>query len=189
MGEKQVSVDGKSLALDPPFVVVATQNPIDSHGTYPLPEAQLDRFSMQLSLGYPTSAELKAVMFGEGGTAKLDHISPVLDLAEVLELQAQAASVRVEDSVADYLLEIVERTRAHGAVRFGVSPRGALAFAACAKAWALMSGRDFVVPEDVKKTAVPVLAHRIVLDMKSKYSGIKKEAVVSEILETVRVPR
>lgn len=189
MGEKQVSLDGTSLPLEKPFVVIATQNPVESHGTYPLPEAQLDRFSIQLSLGYPTSQELKLIMLGKGGADRLADLKPAITLTELLELQQAVTEIHLEDSIADYLLEIVEASRAHAAIRFGVSPRGALAFMATARAFAVMDGRDYVLPDDLKTLAVPVLAHRLVLDTKSKYSGIQKETVIREILEKVRVPR
>ncbi|MBI4747044.1 MAG: MoxR family ATPase [Acidobacteria bacterium] len=189
MGEKQISIDGKSIRLEPPFVVIATQNPVDSHGTYPLPEAQLDRFCMQLSLGYPTTSELKSIMLGDGGTAKLDELTPAMSLEELLLIQALANKVEIENSVADYLLALVDATRSHQAVKFGVSPRGAIAFLATVRALAFMNGRLYVLPDDLKKLAVPVLAHRLVLDMKSKYAGIHKDTVITEILSTVRVPR
>ncbi|MBX7223152.1 MAG: MoxR family ATPase [Blastocatellia bacterium] len=189
MGEKQVTLDGRSLPLEKPFVVIATQNPVESHGTYPLPEAQLDRFAMQLSLGYPNGEELKAILYGQGGAGKLNEIKAVATLPELIDLQQQAATVEVETSLADYVVALVEASRTHPSVRFGVSPRGALSFLAAVKAAALMAGRTFVLPEDVKQMAVPTLAHRLVLDTKSKYSGVQKESVIQELLDSVKVPR
>lgn len=189
MGEKQVTLDGRSLPLEKPFVVIATQNPVESHGTYPLPEAQLDRFAMQLSLGYPNGEELKAILYGQGGAGQLSEIKAVASLPELIELQQQAAAVEVETSLADYVVALVEASRTHPSVRFGVSPRGALSFLAAVKAAALMEGRTFMLPEDVKKMAVPTLAHRLVLDTKSKYSGVQKESVIQELLDSVKVPR
>lgn len=189
MAERQVTIDGKSLTLEPPFLVIATQNPIESHGTYPLPEAQLDRFAIQLALGYPELAEEKRVLAGEGGHTRLASLAPVLDPAALVALQAAAARVTVENSVSDYLMAIVTRTRSHPGVRLGVSPRGALALLHTARARALAGGRDFLVPDDVKQLAVPALAHRLVLDAKSKYAGTRKEAVIEEVLRETPVPR
>jgi MoxR-like ATPase len=189
MGEQQVTVDGRSLPLEALFVVIATQNPVESHGTYPLPEAQLDRFAVQLSLGYPPPAEAKRLLLQHGGAGQLDAIEPVLDPKGLVDLQSEAAQVRVEDAVADYLLALVEASREHAAVQLGVSPRGALAFLATARARALMQGRDYVTPDDLKTVAVAALAHRLVLASKATYAGIRKDTVVHDLLSTVQVPR
>jgi MoxR-like ATPase len=189
MGEKQVTVDGQSRALEMLFVVIATQNPIESHGTYPLPESQLDRFALQLSLGYPSAAEAKRLLLDPGDTQRLASIEPVIDPAGLVALQRAAAQVAVEETVADYLLALVEASRAHPAIKLGVSPRGALAFLATARARALMQGREYVIPDDLKHLAVPAMAHRLVLHAQSQYAGVNKAEIVQECLEQVKVPR
>jgi MoxR-like ATPase len=189
MGEKQVTVDGQSRSLETLFVVIATQNPIESHGTYPLPESQLDRFTVQLSLGYPSAAEAKRLLLDPGDTQRLASIEPVIDPAGLVALQRTAAQVAVEETVADYLLALVEASRAHPAIKLGVSPRGALAFLATARARALMQGREYVIPDDLKYLAVPVMAHRLVLHAQPQYAGVSKAAIVQECLEQVKVPR
>jgi MoxR-like ATPase len=189
MGERQVTVDGHSRPLAMPFFVIATQNPVESHGTYPLPEAQLDRFAVQLSLGYPPAEEEKRILFGQGGATELEALAPAIDPAGLVALQHAAARVHLEDSVADYLLALVAASRTHPSVRLGASPRGALALLAVARAHALAAGRDYVTPDDVKRVAVPALAHRLVLDAKARYAGVGKESVVRQVLERVPVPR
>lgn len=189
MGEQQVTVEGNSIPLASPFVVIATQNPIDSHGTYPLPEAQLDRFALQLSLGYPTSAEQKMILAGLSGAALLTACKPIIDIAELLKLQQKVTSIYAEESVVNYLIALVEATRGHSAIKFGVSPRGALAMLAITKAYALIKGREYITPDDLKNTAIATMAHRLVLETKAKYAGINKEQIVSEILANTLVPR
>lgn len=189
MGEKQVTVEGRSIPLEEPFVVIATQNPIESHGTYPLPEAQLDRFTLQLALGYPSGEEEKRILFNQGGAGRLNEIEQVIDPYGLVKLQKATAQVSIENSVADYLLALVEASRTHPAVRLGVSPRGALALLAVARSRALMEGRDYVIPDDLKAVAVASMAHRLVLESKAKYAGTRKETVIQEILGKVKVPR
>ena len=189
MGERQVTVDGQSLPLEALFVVIATQNPVESHGTYPLPEAQLDRFAVQLSLGYPPAAEEKRLLLQQAGAAHLDALQQVIDPAGLVVLQRAAMQIAVEDAVADYVLALVEASRTHPAIRLGVSPRGALACLATARARALMLGRAYVTPDDVKTVAVVTMAHRLILDSKAKYAGVHKETIWHDILDTVKVPR
>lgn len=189
MGERQVTVDGRSRDLDAPFLVIATQNPIESHGTYPLPEAQLDRFAIQLKLGYPPNEEEKRILYGDGGAVRLTDIEPVIESDMLIKILDSRDSMGLEDSVADYILALVDGTRDHPSVQLGSSPRGGLALLAASRAWALMQGRDHVSPGDIKVMAVPTLAHRLVLDAKAKYAGIKKESVIEEILNKVPVPR
>ena len=168
MAERRVTVDGQTYALKPPFLVMATQNPIDHEGTFPLPEAQLDRFLIKLSLGYP-SIEEEAKML-----ERLQHGHPIDDLpavasgAEVVACQEAIRSVYVDDLVRGYLLQIVEKTRHHEDVRLGASPRASIALYRTAQAVAAMAGRDFVLPDDVKRMVVPVLAHRIILRPESR---------------------
>jgi MoxR-like ATPase len=189
MGEKQVTVDGQSLSLSSSFCVIATQNPIETQGTYPLPEAQLDRFAMQLSLGYPPASEAKHLLLQPDDRERLERLEPILEPDELVGLQHAAACISIEDSVADYLLALVEATRHHAAIRLGVSPRGALAFLAVARGRALLHERDFVTPHDVKALAVATLAHRLVLHWQSASAGHSKATVVQDILEQVKVPR
>ncbi len=194
MGEKQVTVDGHSLSLEPSFCVIATQNPVESQGTYPLPEAQLDRFAIQFSLGYPPAAEARRLLLQPNDRERLDGVVPILEPHELSALQQAAAHIAIEDRVADYLLALVEATRRHPAVRLGVSPRGALAFLAVTRGRALLNGRDFVTPDDVKTLAVASLAHRLILNWQSPLTsnpsaGNSKTSVVQEILQQVAVPR
>jgi len=189
MAEGQVTIDGQARRLEPPFLVIATENPVESHGTYPLPEAQLDRFTLQLALGYPPVDEEKRILSGEGGAGQLRELSPVIEPGRLVALQEAASRVAVEASVADYLMRLVTATRSHPSLRLGVSPRGGLALLAVARALALAQGRDYLTPDDLKRVAVPALAHRLVLDAKARYAGLRKEAVIAEVLGRVEVPR
>lgn len=189
MGERQVTVDGSSRSLDEPFFVIATQNPIDSHGTYPLPEAQLDRFTMRLRLGYPPLEEEKRILLGQGGHTRLESLEVVVSPEELVGMQRYVAALPVDESVLDYLLAVVEATRHHGAVRLGVSPRGTLACLAAARAHALLDQRDFVTPHDIKAIAGPAMAHRIILRTEAKYAGTLTQHVVEDVLSQVEVPR
>jgi MoxR-like ATPase len=189
MSEQQVTVDGETHPLEPPFLCLATQNPVEFHGTYPLPEAQLDRFTLHLTLGYPPEQEERRILADQRGRHPVLDVKPVCGAADVVALQRAVEEVALEDSVADYLLRVVHGTRTHPSVRLGVSMRGALLFARMARARALVEGRDFVLPEDVKGLAVYVLAHRLVLDTRAKYAGADKRGVVEEIVKSVPVPR
>ena len=188
MSEGQVSSEGVTRVLPTPFLVLATQNPVEFHGTYPLPEAQLDRFGLRIGLGYP-AAELEAdVLFSQAERHPLESVTPVLSAADVVRLQAEARHVRVERSLGRYMVALAEATRRHASVRLGCSPRGTLMLFRAAQARALFEERAFVVPEDVKAQAVPVLAHRLGLETKARYTGVSKEDIVREVLEAVPVP-
>jgi MoxR-like ATPase len=189
MGEKQVTVDGQSLPLASSFCVIATQNPIEAQGTYPLPEAQLDRFAIQISLGYPPASEARRLLLQAADRERLEDVEAMVEPAELVTLQQAAAHIPIEDSVADYLLALVEATRCHPSVRLGVSPRGALAFLAVTRGRALLHDRDFVTPDDVKTLAVATLAHRLMLHWQHPPHDHSKAAVVQEILQQVKVPR
>jgi MoxR-like ATPase len=189
LSEQQVTVDGVTWPLAPPFVCIATQNPIEFHGTYPLPEAQLDRFMVQLSLGYAPADEERAILAAQRAGHPLADLQPVVAAPDLLALAAEVDSVSLEDSVADYLLRLVHATRTHSSVRLGASMRGALHLARMSRARALMQGRRFVLPEDLKALAVPVLAHRLVLDTRARYAGVDKAALVAEIAAGVPLPR
>jgi MoxR-like ATPase len=189
MQEGQVTIDGVSYPVPQPFIVLATQNPVELIGTYPLPEAQLDRFMVRLMLGYVSEDEELRILADQKSQHPLDNLQPVADANTIVELQNAVEQVTIEDSVMRYLLRIVSETRHHPAVRLGVSTRGSLQFSRIVRARALMQGRNFAVPEDVKRLAQPVLAHRLVLDTRAKYSGTEKLSVIDEIISKVPVPR
>jgi MoxR-like ATPase len=190
MNESQVTIDGHSHPLPRPFMVIATQNPVEHHGTYPLPESQLDRFLMRLRVGYPDSAsERRILRDSDRGLPQPDM--PVLSAEDVIELQETVHHVHVEESLVDYMLAIVEKTRHHESLVLGVSPRGAQALFRAVQALALMEGRDFAIPDDVKRLAVPVFAHRIVINARTTLVPRRAdtaERVIEEILAQVDVP-
>ncbi len=189
MNEGQVTIDGRSHALPRPFMVIATQNPVEHHGTYPLPESQLDRFLMRLRIGYPDAASERLVMRnGERPTAEP---ASGLSAQDVLELQAAVPRVAVEDSLVDYMLAIVERTRHHESLTLGVSPRGSQALYRAVQALALVEGRDYAIPDDVKRLAAPLFAHRVVINTRTTLVPRRADAgelVIEEILSQVEVP-
>jgi MoxR-like ATPase len=188
MSEGQATIEGHRYHLPRPFLVLATENPIDFHGTYPLPEAQLDRFLVQLRLGYPDAETEVEVLLSQADDVPVDHIEPVLLLEEVLCVQSMVRRVRVERSVARYIVDIVHQTRNHHQLKLGVSPRGSLMFFRAVQAAAFAAGRDYVVPDDVQRLAVHVLAHRTVLTSKARYGSLTKEEVILEILSRTSVP-
>jgi len=194
MNEAQVSIDGKTMALPQPFLVIATQNPVEHHGTYPLPESQLDRFLMRIKMGYPspeTEREILRKRVGVRGENPLDALEPVADVSEVLTMQDEVAHIKVDSSLHDYALEIVNRTRNSDLLALGVSPRGTLMLQRAAQARAFLDGRDYCLPDDFKKLAVPVFSHRVVAS--SRHASLQKksettESVLREIVESVPVP-
>jgi MoxR-like ATPase len=191
MSEGQVSIDDTTHSLDQPFMVVATQNPAEHYGTYPLPESQMDRFLLRISLGYPAKAIERELLRERTGGDPVARLSPVVDLAAVRALQDGVEAIRVEDAIVDYAMTLVEETRRHPAVAVGVSTRGALAWYRAAQAAALAAGRDFVVPDDVKGLAVPCLAHRLVLAQTHESLGRARadaERVIGELAGRVPVP-
>ncbi len=185
MGEGQVSAEGETRPLPAPFFVIATQNPVEYHGTYPLPEAQLDRFGLRVSLGYPGAEEEVDVIFSQTEGHPVDALEPLLGAADVLALQAEVRKVRVERRLGRYVVALADATRRHPSIGLGCSPRGTLTLVHAAQARAFLEDRDFVVPEDVKAEAVPVLAHRLGLETKARYSGVSKEEIVREVLRSV----
>ena len=189
MCEHQVSFGGISRELQAPFMVIATQNPIEFQGTYPLPEAQLDRFAMRLSLGYP-SEEAEAEMLADRRSGDpADRLSPVIDGEEILELRRRAADVGMEQTVSNYLLELVRATRGEARLALGASPRAALVLAETARTAALLAGRDYVLPDEVRDLARVVLPHRLVLDSRSRYSGVTAAEIVEDLLGKIKIPR
>jgi len=191
MNEGQVTLDTVSHPLPQPFVVIATQNPVEHHGTYPLPESQLDRFLMRVRMGYPEAASEREVLRGEGGAVQLERMQPVMTGAEVLAIQDEITRVRVDESLVDYTLDIVRRTRESDHLSLGVSPRGSLMLYRAAQAMAYLDGRNFSTPDDFKALAVPVFAHRVVVS--ARYSSTLKkteqsEEILQEIVDSVDVP-
>ena len=188
MEEKSVTIDGETLPLPAPFMVMATQNPVESESTFRLPAAQMDRFLIRLSMGYPDPAEEKQMLFALGDTMPFDAVEAVAGPETILELRRQVAGVTVSDAVAEYIIALTTATRSFPGVVMGASPRASRALYRAAKAWAAMEGRDFVTPDDVKYLAPYVLAHRLQLGSESRLSGLTAQAVVARILQETPVP-
>lgn len=188
MQERQTTVDGETMPLPKPFLVLATQNPIELEGTFPLPEAQIDRFMMRIALGYPTEDEERAILTRFERSDPLNELSPVVEPAELIAMQEKVRSIRVEKSVSSYMLALCRSTRTAAGALLGVSPRGTLALYRAAQARAAIQGRDFVLPDDVKQLAPYVLTHRIVVDGQSRLRGRKPENVMQDVLEKTPVP-
>jgi MoxR-like ATPase len=188
MQERQVTVDIDTMPLPRPFMVLATQNPIELEGTFPLPEAQVDRFLMRLALGYPSREDENAILLRYERQDPLETLEPVVQASDLMAMQKQVMTVLVEESVREYMVEVVRATRDHAAVELGVSPRGTLALYRTAQALAALRGRTFVIPDDVKYLAPPVLTHRIIISPQTRLRGRKPEEVVAEIVDTVPVP-
>src|SRR6185369_4898489 len=191
MNEHQVTVDGVALPLPQPFLVIATQNPVEHHGTYPLPESQLDRFLLRVRMSYPEAESEREILRGDAGAVRLDELQPVLTADDVLALQEEVTRVRVDDSLVDYTLQIVQKTRESEQLTLGVSPRGSLMLYRAAQAMALLDGRTFCTPEDFKQLAVATIAHRVVVN--ARYSSTMKkseqaEQIVRDLVESVPVP-
>lgn len=188
MCEHQVSPDGQSRILEAPFMVIATQNPIEYQGTYPLPEAQLDRFAMRLTLGSPDEEAEREMLYDRRHIDPLESLKPEISCQEVLDLQADMKKVGMEASVSAYLLTIVQSTRRDARLTLGASPRAAIRLADCSRSLALISGREFVLPDDVRELAPLVLSHRLVVDAKTRYAGVSAQEIVAEIVQSVKVP-
>jgi MoxR-like ATPase len=194
MEERQATIDGESYPLSPLFTVLATQNPIEYEGTYPLPEAQLDRFLMKVLIDYPEAAdEAEIVARWDAGfnSRHLEQvqIAPLQDLAAVQHCRAEVRNMRMEPGVQQYIVEIVRRTRSHPTVLYGASPRASVALLLCSKALAAIRGRDFPTPDDIRDIAAPVLRHRLALRAEAELDGATPDAVISDIVKTVEVPR
>jgi MoxR-like ATPase len=191
MNEAQVTVDGKTLPLPQPFLVIATQNPVEHHGTYPLPESQLDRFLMRIRMGYPSHEIEREILRSRTGEDPVQSLEPVADVHDVLAMQHAVAQVKVDSSLHDYALDIVDRTRHTDQLSLGVSPRGTLMLQRAAQARAFLDGREYCIPDDFKHLAVAVFSHRVVAS--SRHASLQKktettEAVLREIVESVAVP-
>ncbi len=191
MNEGQVTVDAHSHLLPQPFLVIATQNPVEHHGTYPLPESQLDRFLMRVQMGYPDSDAEREILRSEAGAARLEDMRPVLTGADVLEMQKAVAHIRVDESLVNYTLQIVRKTRESEHLSLGVSPRGSQMLYRAAQAMAFLEGRTFCTPEDFKPLVIPVFGHRVVVN--GLYASTMKKSdqadqIIREIIDSVRVP-
>lgn len=188
MSESQATIEGVRYVLPAPFFVLATQNPVDFHGTYPLPEAQLDRFLIHLQLGYPDANNEMEILFAQSTEHPIDHLKRVLSHEEVVCMQDQVKSVHVDQSVARYMIDLVQATRNDARLKLGVSPRGSLMLFRASQAIAFLKGRNYILPDDVQRMADYVLAHRLILTSKAKYSSITKMDVISDIIQKVKVP-
>ena len=188
MGESQVSVDGERRDLAGLFFVIATENPVEFRGTYPLPEAQMDRFSLQFSLGYVQSAEEVAILTAQEYNHPLDELSPCASLADVLELKQAVQQIRISDELKRYAVDLVGATRSAIGVQLGASPRASIALMKAAQALALFDGLDFVTPEQIQELAVPVIAHRLVMEPQARFSGLTPRGVVEGVVKKIPVP-
>jgi MoxR-like ATPase len=189
MNELQVTVDGRSWPVPRPFMVIATQNPVEHHGTYPLPESQLDRFLMRICIGYPDEAAEREILRHSAGPGP-ENIRPVISASDLVQLQEAVSHIPVDEALLDYMLVIVKHTRTHEALGMGVSPRGAQGLYRASQAMAAVEGRDYVTPDDVKRMVVPVFAHRVALNVRSisGSSAGAAEKILEEILTLVDVP-
>jgi MoxR-like ATPase len=188
MSEKQVSIAGKTSLLPDPFMVIATENPVEYQGTYPLPEAQLDRFAMQLELGYPDEEAEMQLLFDRLTSNPGESIKAVLTCDEVAEMQRAVQQVTVEKTVVHYMLSIIKATRHDTRITLGASPRALLLLSRCCQSYAFIEGRDYVLPDDIKALSSAVLAHRLVIENKTKYSGISAIEIVEDIIKKTKVP-
>jgi MoxR-like ATPase len=188
MEEKSVTVDGKTIPLQRPFFVMATQNPIEYEGTYPLPEAQLDRFLLKLTMGYPSLRDELEMLERTSKLHPIETISPVMTKEELVAVQEEVRNVYMETNVQQYIVNLVRETRNHNSIFLGVSPRGSIALMKAAKAYAFIKGRDFVLPDDVKYLAPFVLTHRIILTSEAKYDGKTARQIVESIVKQTFVP-
>ncbi|MCE5328162.1 MAG: MoxR family ATPase [Planctomycetaceae bacterium] len=188
MNEGQATIEGTRHALPQPFLVIATENPIEFHGTYPLPEAQLDRFIVRLDLGYPTAEVEVNILHSQGQDHPVEKLQPVLNQDQVVAMQQAVHEVHVDASISAYMIEIVGATRADARLRLGSSPRGSLMLFRACQASALAAGRGYVLPDDVQALAAPVLAHRVLLTPKARYDGATGVSIIQDILTQVKVP-
>lgn len=188
MEEYQISLDGKTYRLPEPFMTLATQNPIETYGTYHLPEAQMDRFLMRISVGYPDKAQEMEILNRMERNSPINEIESVMELSDILRLKKEAETVSVSEKVKDYILDITDMTRNSVFIKLGASPRASIALLKAAKSYAFICGRDFVTPDDIKRVAVPVLAHRIILSPKGKAQFSDNEQAVSQLIDGVNVP-
>ncbi|SFB26163.1 MoxR-like ATPase [Bacillus sp. cl95] len=188
MEESSVTIDGVTHILEKPFFVMATQNPIEYEGTYPLPEAQLDRFLLKMKMGYPELDEEMEVLNRAQKVPPIEDLTPVISLEELRELQNEIKTVFVDDTIKRYIVDIAHRTRIHNSVYLGASPRGSIALMKAAQAYAFMYGRDYVLPDDIQYLAPAVFSHRLILKSEAKFEGITAEEIVNRVIARVPVP-
>jgi MoxR-like ATPase len=188
MGEGQVSVEGERRDLSDLFFVIATQNPVEFRGTYPLPEAQMDRFAMQFTLGYVAPEQEVAILTAQEHNHPLNELQPVATLADVLALKQAVESIRISEELKRYAVDLVAATRRARSVQLGASPRASISLMKTAQATALFAGMDFVTPEQIQQLAVPVIAHRLVLEPQARFSGVTQRGVIEDILKSLKVP-
>ncbi|WP_419882836.1 AAA family ATPase [Peribacillus sp. B-H-3] len=188
MEEASVTIDGETRKLEKPFFVMATQNPIEYEGTYPLPEAQLDRFLLKLKMGYPSAEDEVEVLNRVQFIPPIDDLEPAITLEELRDLQNEAKAVHIDETIKRYIVEMAAKTRSHHSVYLGASPRGSIALMKASQAYALLQGRDYVLPDDVQYLAPNVFAHRIILKPEARYEGKSSEGIMKEIVRIVPVP-
>ncbi len=188
MEERQITIERETLPLPRPFIVIATQNPVELEGTFPLPEAQLDRFLMRLRIDYPSQSEERLILQRFREEQPLEHLQPVLGAERLRELQGMIRRVRVEPTLESYIVELVRATRHHNGVELGVSPRGTLALYRASQAYAAIHGRAYIIPDDIKRVARPVLSHRMIATSQTRLHGQIMEQIIEEVLHMVAVP-
>ncbi|WP_339198373.1 MoxR family ATPase [Paenibacillus sp. FSL P4-0176] len=188
MEERQISIDGSTRQLERPFIVIATQNPVDNQGTFPLPEAQMDRFMMKIRMGYPSSEESVEILRRTVASRSVDDLSAVISREELLKAQDTYKTVQINEDLLRYIIQLTEATRQHPELSLGVSPRGAQALLKASQAWAALHGRDFVLPDDIKVLAEPVLAHRLVFRNRIRQQEGLAERIIQELLNQIEVP-
>jgi MoxR-like ATPase len=188
MQEKQITIDGLTHALPRPFLVMATQNPVELEGTFPLPEAQIDRFLLRIEVGYPSLSEENDILLRFHASSDMPELQPVTDPSEIIQMQNERSEVRIEDSVRDYIVRIARSTRDNPEIQLGASPRAAIALYHSAQAWAAIHGRDFVLPDDVKFMAPHVLTHRLMVSPQAELRGRQPDQLVKDIVESIPVP-
>ncbi|SEL67203.1 MoxR family ATPase [Paenibacillus sp. OK003] len=188
MEERQISIDGSTRQLERPFIVIATQNPVDNQGTFPLPEAQMDRFMMKIRMGYPSSEESVEILRRTVASRSVADLSAIISREQLLEAQSTYTSVQIDEDLLRYIIRLTEATRQHPELSLGVSPRGAQALLKASQAWAALHGRDFVLPDDIKLLAEPVLAHRLVFRNRVRQQEGLAERIIQELLSQTEVP-
>lgn len=188
MEERQISIDGSTRQLERPFIVIATQNPVDNQGTFPLPEAQMDRFMMKIRMGYPSSEESVEILRRTVASRSVDDLSAVISREELMKAQDTYKTVQINEDLLRYIIQLTEATRQHPELSLGVSPRGAQALLKASQAWAALHGRDFVLPDDIKVLAEPVLAHRLVFRNRIRQQEGLAERIIQELLNQTEVP-
>jgi MoxR-like ATPase len=188
MAESTVTVDGTTYPLAQPFLVMATQNPIEYEGTFPLPEAQLDRFMLKLKLGYPQKEEEMRILSPNAGMQAIEELAPVCTTAELIQLQHQVLEVHTDEMIKEYIIDICQRTRSHRDILLGVSPRGAMGLFKLTKAWAFIQHREFVTPDDIKRMVPDALGHRMILNPDARMEGKQASGILEEIMQEISVP-